>query len=423
MKINVLVFPAGEINAVELHDALATCVNIELYGASSIDRHGPYVFRNFISGLPFLQEDGFLDAFNMILKEYHIDAVFPTHDTVAAYLTEHREEIGAKIIAADRETAKVCRDKQLTYDLFAGEGFCPTTYTEDLEYPVFVKPRQGQGSKGAKLVETPEDLPKDFTPRHYVANEYLPGEELTVDCFTDRKGDLLVVLPRVRGRLLAGISVAATECDPDTEMKHIAETLNQKLRFRGLWWFQVKRDRNGMAKLLEISTRCAGSMCMARAKGVNLPLLSVYDAMGWDVTAMVNPYHVTMDRTLISRYQMDYPYDTVYFDFDDTLVIRGKVHLPAIRFLYQCANKSKRIILITKHEMDIYADLERFRIAATLFDEIIALKPEDSKVSYIDPSGAILVDNAFAERKQVYDAYGIPVFDVDMIEVLLDWRI
>lgn len=44
-KIKVLVFPAGEVNALELHDALSSCVNVTLYGASSVDRHGPYIFK------------------------------------------------------------------------------------------------------------------------------------------------------------------------------------------------------------------------------------------------------------------------------------------------------------------------------------------------------------------------------------------
>lgn len=30
-KIHVLIFPAGEVNAAELHDALCSCVNIEVY--------------------------------------------------------------------------------------------------------------------------------------------------------------------------------------------------------------------------------------------------------------------------------------------------------------------------------------------------------------------------------------------------------
>ena len=36
-KIRVLVFPAGEINSIELHDALSSNVNVELFGASSRD--------------------------------------------------------------------------------------------------------------------------------------------------------------------------------------------------------------------------------------------------------------------------------------------------------------------------------------------------------------------------------------------------
>ena len=51
-KTNVLVFPAGEINSVELHDALSHNVNIEVFGCSSFDRHGSYIFKNYKSGLP-----------------------------------------------------------------------------------------------------------------------------------------------------------------------------------------------------------------------------------------------------------------------------------------------------------------------------------------------------------------------------------
>lgn len=51
-KVNVLIFPAGEINSVELHDALSHNVNINVFGCSSVDRHGEYVFKNYRSGLP-----------------------------------------------------------------------------------------------------------------------------------------------------------------------------------------------------------------------------------------------------------------------------------------------------------------------------------------------------------------------------------
>ncbi len=67
--INVLIFPAGEINSIELHDALATCVNVRVFGASSIDRHGAYVFENYTSGLPMITAPDFFDKFNEMLAK------------------------------------------------------------------------------------------------------------------------------------------------------------------------------------------------------------------------------------------------------------------------------------------------------------------------------------------------------------------
>ena len=422
-KIGVLIFPAGEINSVELHDALATCVNIDLYGASSVDKHGEYVFKNYIGGLPMISEKDFFDEFNKVIEENNIDVVFPTHDTVADFFAENKDKIKAGIIVADRRTAQVCRDKRKTYEVFENESFCPKVYKDIDTYPVFIKPRKGQGSVGAKLIRSAGDMTDNIDLCDYVITEYLPGKEITVDCFTDKNGNLRVVLPRSRDRLLAGISVSAKDEELTDEIKNIADTINSKLKFRGLWWFQLKEDNDKKMKLLEVSTRCAGTMCMARARGVNLALLSVYDALGYDVEVFINPYHIKLDRSLISRYKIDYEYENVYFDFDDTLIINNKVHLPAISFLYQCKNKGKKIFLITKHETDIYEDLKKYDLPESLFEEIILLKPKENKEDYIKKEKAIFIDNMYAERKSVITKLGIPVFDVDAIEVLLDWRI
>src|SRR5574344_1852316 len=114
-KINVLIFPAGEINSIELHDALSTCVNIEVFGASSIDRHGEYVFKNYISGLPMISAPDFFEKFNSLLQNKRIDVIFPTHDTVATFFADNADKINAKLICADKKTSEICRDKKKTY--------------------------------------------------------------------------------------------------------------------------------------------------------------------------------------------------------------------------------------------------------------------------------------------------------------------
>ncbi len=104
-KTNVLIFPAGEVNAVELHDALSYNVNIEVFGCSFEDRHGRFVFKNYMSGLPNIAEEAFIKKFNSLFNKWQIDFIFPTHDTVALFLVENQNKISAKVISADLRPA------------------------------------------------------------------------------------------------------------------------------------------------------------------------------------------------------------------------------------------------------------------------------------------------------------------------------
>ena len=222
---------------------------------------------------------------------------------------------------------------------------------------------------------------------------------------------------------MAGISVAGRTEKPSEEITRIAETINSRLRFEGLWYFQLRQDNLGKLKLMEISVRCAGGMCLTRAKGINLPLLSIYIAMGQDVSIFDNGNDAEMDRALISRYNIHIEYNHVYIDFDDTISLRGQVNPFAIVFLYQCKNKKKTVHLLTRHINDIKKTLENFAISEKLFDEIINIPDEESKSDYIKNPDSIFIDNMFKERFDVKNRCHIPVFDADAFEFLLDYRI
>ncbi|QIZ59040.1 ATP-grasp domain-containing protein [Acinetobacter indicus] len=420
-KVKVLVFPAGEVNSIELHDALSTCVNIELFGASSVDRHGSYKFKNYISGLPLITEDNFLEKLNYIIEKHSIDIVIPTHDSVVLFFSKNRDQILSKILVPDGNAAEICRYKSLTYKTLEGYSFIPKIFNDFDEFPLFIKPDDGQGGKDTFLIKDKSEIPVSINLDNYVLCEYLPGEELSVDCFTDKNGELLIVSPRLRERTMAGISVAGRNIEISDEIKYIAECINTKITFLGLWFFQIKKDKFGDWKLLEISTRCASSMSLTRSLGYNLPLMSIYTAMGYDVKPLHQNYNVQMDRTLISRYKIDYEFDSVYIDFDDTIIIRGKVYLPAMWLIYQMNNLGKKVFLITRHEGNLNKTLEKYKISKDLFYEIIHIIDYKPKSYYMNPNKAIFIDNAFQERLEVNKMHNIPVFDVDAIEVLMDW--
>lgn len=421
-KINVLIFPC-ETNSNELHDALSYCFNINLFGASSVQRHGKYIYQNYDCSLPNISDDSFLLRFNEYLDKNGIDLILTTHDTIALFLAEHADELHADIVQKDIDTVRICRSKIGIHEKFQDCSFVPKRYysESEVQYPAFVKPNMGEGSNGAFKCENRLQL-SNIPFDQYLVTEFLPGDEYTVDCFTDKNGNLSYVSPRSRDRIFGGIAVAGRTIELSDEIRQIAECINSRMRFLGLWYFQLRADKEGRLKLMEISVRCAGTMCMTRAKGVNLPLLTVYAALGYDTNIYDNGCRVEMDRSLIGRYNLNIDYSDVYIDFDDTITLRGNVNPLAMFFLYQCHNQGKKVHLLTKHINDIHETLKKYAISEGLFEDIIAVAEDDRKSKYIDASKSIFIDNMFKERTDVHNTLGIPVFDVDAFEFLLDWR-
>ena len=424
-KCNVLVFPAGTEIAFEIRNALKDSKFIKLFGATSVPCHAEMVFENCYT-VPMVDDPRLIDALNMLTAEHDIDYIYPAHDDVLLHLTFHQEELQAKVVTSPKPTVMVCRDKWKTYHFFRGQYFIPKTWmnvTDVDEYPVFVKPAIGQGSKGARLIHDRKHLYEAVNcEKDLVICEYLPGKEYTVDCFTDRHGELRYIGKRTRERIRSGIAVRSRLIPVDDVVRDIASTINAEMEMNGAWFFQIKEDKYGQPKLLEIAPRIAGTMGLSRIIGVNLPLLTLYNMWGMDVDIVKNANDFLLDRAFISRFQTDIEYDSVFVDFDDTLVVRGEVNPYLIAFLHQAHDKGKRIVLLTKHSGNIIERLDKHSINPLLFDSIISLKKDGNKADYITGK-AIFIDDSFSERKRVQEKCGIPVFDLDAVECLFDWRV
>ena len=64
--------------------------------------------------------------------------------------------------------------------------------------------------------------------------------------------------------------------------------------------------------------------------------------------------------------------------------------------------------------------MEKHKLSETLFDKIYHIGFDVAKATFIDPQNSIFIDNSYQERKAIYEMYGIPVFDVDMVDMLLE---
>lgn len=425
-KINVAVFPAGSEIGLEIHNALRFVKDITLYGFTSTSDHSSLVYKNMVSGLPYLGCDNLFDAMEKEIKRLNIHYIFPAHDDATVFLSANAERLSAKIVSPDESACNICRSKTKTFKALEGCSFVPEVYDPNNlgknDFPVFIKPDRGQGSVGAKKITSRELLSKVCSIDEYVVCEYLPGKEYTVDCLTDINGKVLVSRHRERKRVKAGISVASGCLTESEIVRSIAKKVSEKIGMKGAWFFQVKENGNGDLILMEVAARIAGTMGMYRNLGINFPLLSLYISRGIDVHLIENMFDLGVDRAFINRYHSDLEYETVYIDFDDTVIHGEEVNVFIMQFIYQCQNKHVDICLITRHADDITDTLENMKIHADLFKKIIHLKEGEKKSDYITEKSAIFIDDSFSERMDVFSRCSVPVFDLDSIELLLDWR-
>lgn len=421
---NVLVFPGGTEIGLEINRALSQCKEVRLYsGGLEVSNHAPYVYaRHFV--IPSIYSPTWIDDLNRIILEKEIDYIFPAYDDVIVALVKNQERIRARIVSSPLETCLITRSKSETYYYLSNVLPTPECY-ENIEvineYPVFVKPDKGQGSQHTHIVKSREDLAHlRLKEKKYIITEYLPGDEYTVDCFSDRDAGLLFCGGRIRIRTKSGISMNS-RIFQSTMFEEYGRAISMRLKFHGAWFFQVKKDQKGVFKLLEVAPRIAGTMALYRVLGVNFPLLSIYEQERIQVEIMVNKIDIEIDRALVNRYKHQINYSAVYVDLDDTLIINDNINTNLIKFLYQCINSRIRVVLLTKHGGKVGETLNKCRMS-NIFDEIIHVGESDNKSDYIREDDAILIDDSFRERRIIKDKLGILTFDCSMIEMLLDDR-
>src|SRR5690606_3771191 len=292
-------------------------------------------------------------------------------DAVIAFLKDREDELGCKVIAPSKDVTETCLSKTKTYQLLKDSVLVPKTYKsfeEVDQFPVFLKPDVGYGSRGVLKASSKEEGQNHLIDYPTcLISEYLPGKEYTVDCFTDRNGKLLYHGARERKRIMNGISVNTIPFkEREEEIAEIVAKVNSKINFSGAWFIQLKENSKGEFALLEIAARLGGSSSLNRNRGVNFALLSIFDTFGLDVDVFTNDYTLELDRALDNKYKVSITYDTVYCDFDDCLIFGDKVNTQLLSFLYQCINENKKLVLVTKHERDIHATLKEMRLSSIL---------------------------------------------------------
>jgi len=424
---NILIFPCGTEIANEIFRSLKNHKYFKLQGATSIE-NSYCDFRNIeISQLPFVNDKSFLDELKKIIRNKNIDLIIPAHDDVAYKLSELENKINANVIGQNYNINKIVRFKDKTYSYF--EKILPVpSYKEDPEntnnYPLFVKPKKGQGSNNSFKLDNIDDynsFKKSYNYEDFVIMEYLNGDEFTIDCFSIN-GKLKYMGARSRDKTINGISVRSSFINDEKlnqEFKNYAETISEELNMDGVWFYQMKYDINGDLRLLEIGPRVSGTMMLNRARGINFVELSIYNELGYELELTYNNFNdIIVGRSLQPVYKQDLVYNNLYIDFDDTLFLDEKyINTELIKLIFQIKNENKNVYLITKHDKKMLTKVLHDFGITNIFDDIIHLSNEENKIDFMKDK-SILIDDSFQERNEAIKA-NFYALSIDNISILL----
>ena len=425
-ELRILVWPGFSVVGLEIAEQLRFCKKVSISAASSSKSHPLSSLYKEVIYVENLNESEYFQI-NTDLSDF---VIFPAHDYVLDYLRNNQESL--TWIGSDAPTIGLTRDKKSMYKFMekssALREYSPKTFLplevqiEDL--PVYSKPNLGYGSQGH---QTHRDIAKleEFmkTSPEQVITEVLEGDEYTVECFTSFDGTLVYAEGRLRKRIRMGTSLsfeAPSDLVKDS-LTSIAKALNSEISFNGPWYFQVKAKNIECSdfKILEVSTRLPGSSVWARANGVNLAEMSVWNHLHYQVSALTNSITVHLERELTSKLSFPTDYQEIYIDLDETIIVKSMLNPWAVAFLIQQRNFGKRIHLISKSlEKDLKLYLNKHHIEF-LFDTVHHLDILEKKSDYVQSTNGIFIDDSFSERLEVKNSLNIPCYGPDIFQLLV----
>lgn len=273
--------------------------------------------------IPVASDASFITDVLAVCRKKEINIILPLVTKELIPFSKHIkefEEKGINVLVSPSHSLEIANNKSRLYEFLEWRGIpVPAfrvvesvdqfkTAVEELGYPlkpVCFKPSVSNGSRGFRIVSEQMnelDLLFNYKPTstylslpdsirilssgffpELLISEYLPGEEYSVDCIA-KHGQPVLIVPRLRKRMINGISVEGEFVKDDTIISYCIQIITA-LSLHGNIGIQVKRSATGQFLILEINPRVQGTISAALGAGVNLPELAVKQELNLPISS------------------------------------------------------------------------------------------------------------------------------------------
>ncbi len=226
---------------------------------------------------------------NETIKNHQIHIIIPFLDPATVTASVLKEQNSAIFIpVSDEKTCEIFFDKAKANQWFLEHKF-PVPHQNSSQFPLIAKPVKGSASQGILKIESKAEL-IDFANKNevekYLIQQFIDGDEFTVDCYVDIYGEIMSVVPRKRLETIGG-EVSKSITQKEELMIEIAENILQKANFRGPITIQFLKDAQ-QCYIMEINPRLGGGVITSIEAGADIPLMILKDFLQIKNTKITN---------------------------------------------------------------------------------------------------------------------------------------
>lgn len=257
--------------------------------------------------VPSVTDSDYIDSLIEVAKKENVKMIVSCFDIDLPFLAQAKErflEHNITVIISSEEVIDIANDKYKTY-LFLKDKqiLTPKTYcsydeamndlnSNNLNYPIFIKPRWGMGSIGVYKADNLEELNfyyksvKKQIKNSYLSKlsssdldesvliqEYIAGKEFGIDIFNDLEGNFLISIEKEKLGMRSGETDGAIVIKNEN-LSSLSQKISKHLKHVGNLDMDVLYDGKNYY-VLEFNARFGGGFPFSYLAGANLLQLLV----------------------------------------------------------------------------------------------------------------------------------------------------
>ena len=277
-------------------------------------------------------EPSYIYELYAICQQEDVDVLIPFNTSELELISKNKslfEKIGTKVLVSDTGALFTANDKIRAYKYFKREGIStPATlitssydelraFLDKYKGTTFVmKQRLGCGSRGFRIIGSNDNLLSDKPSgvfiedeelkrvfngdTEYLVQEYLPGDEYTVDVVVNH-GIVLYSACKLNSDMENGVARKSVVVNNHKCLIQCCLVCMQ-LGLHGNIGFDLKCNENGFPIIIDINPRLTATVSLVAKAGLNLPYIALCMELGEPYEAGELRYGTSLERRITDYY-------------------------------------------------------------------------------------------------------------------------